>query len=192
MRYVWVTWDDVEAWTLSLAEKILSSGFRPDAIVAIARGGLCPARILADALDVNLVFSFKVEHWGSTATRTRNEAVVLQRLTEDVKGKKVLLVDDIVDTGKSLKVGKEHALEIGAVEVKTAAMQWIANAEFTPDFYGVKVEEWAWFIYPWNRVEDLTNIARREGVKKDLGSFFKGRLGVEVPERYLRFVEGRL
>ena len=192
MKYVWVTWEDVENWTLSLAEKVRSSNFEPDAIVAIARGGLCPARILADALDVNLVFSFKVEHWGSTATRTRNEAVILQRLTNEVRGKRVLLVDDIVDTGKSLKAGKKHVEEVGAREVKTAAMQWIVNSEFEPDFYGVKVEEWAWFIYPWNRVEDLTNIARKEGVKEDLEGFFRELLGVEVPERYLKVVEARL
>ncbi len=189
MKYKWVKWEEVEDWTLSLAKKVLSSGFKPEAIVAIARGGLCVARILADALDVNHIYSFKVEHWGDTATITRNEAVILQPLTEEVRGKSVLLVDDIVDTGKSLLVGLRHVRERGAKEVKTAAMQWIVNATFKPDFYGTEVREWVWFIYPWNRVEDLKNIARKEGASGDLEAFFREKLGIDVPKKYLSFLE---
>jgi len=188
VKYKWVEWEEVEDWTLSLARNVLSSGFEPDAIVAIARGGLCVARILADALDVNRIYSFKVEHWGSTATITRDEAVILQPLTEEVRGKRILLVDDIVDTRKSFIVGRKHVVERGAKEVKTAAMQWIVNAAFRPDYYGTEVKEWTWFIYPWNRIEDLKNIAKKESATGDLRAFFKEKLGIDIPEKYLPFL----
>ncbi|MCG2909440.1 MAG: phosphoribosyltransferase, partial [Stygiolobus sp.] len=89
-----VTWDEVVEWSTKLAEMIKEDKFQPDVIIAIARGGLVPARILADVLGVMDVLAIKVEHWVETASHVP-EAKIKYPYKVDLSGKKVLIVDDI-------------------------------------------------------------------------------------------------
>ncbi|MBP1449471.1 MAG: phosphoribosyltransferase, partial [Thermoproteus sp.] len=62
-----VEWDDVVSWAKRLADVIKASGWRPDAVVAIARGGYVPARLLCDFLGVQDLLSVQVVHWPAAA-----------------------------------------------------------------------------------------------------------------------------
>ncbi|UCE11135.1 MAG: phosphoribosyltransferase [Candidatus Thorarchaeota archaeon] len=157
--------DDIHNYAFQTAKKIKESGWRPDVIVGIARGGWVHARIQCDLLGVKDLYSVKVDHWGVTATRD-GKAKLTCPLTVDVTGKKVLVVDDITDTGQSLTLAVDHVKECGPDEVRSATLMHIVGSEFEPDFFGVEVT-WAWEIWPWNFYEDLTALIMKifEGEK---------------------------
>ena len=89
--------------------------------MAIGRGGYVPARILCDYLLIRDLTSIKVEHWGSAATETE-KAVIKFRLCTDIKDKSVLLVDDITDTGDTLRVSLKYLKDFGPKTIKTAVL----------------------------------------------------------------------
>jgi hypoxanthine phosphoribosyltransferase len=147
--------DDIYQYAYQTAIKVRDSNWRPQAIVGIARGGWVHARIQCDLLGVKELYSIKVDHWGVTATKD-GKAKISCPLSGDVKGKKVLVVDDITDTGESLTLAVNHVKEQGrAAEVRSATLMHIAGSKFVPDYFGVEVA-WAWEIWPWNFYEDLT------------------------------------
>ncbi len=158
-----VTWDDIVRWTRDLAFVILDSGYKPDVIVAIARGGLTPARLLADYMDVVDVLSIKVEHWIETGAH-QEEAVIKYACKElDLSDKKVLIVDDICDTGKSIVVAKDFVEKNWKpAEIRVATMQYIEPvSQIRPDYFVDLVKDWTWYMYPWNYTEDMVNLVKK-------------------------------
>ncbi len=154
-----VTWDYAVKLSTSLAKKVRERGYKVDVIVAVARGGLVPARIVADVLGVMDVLSIKIEHWVETASHTP-QAKVKYSYTLSLEGKNVLVIDDITDTGDSMDLAKDFVMRnFSPSVVKTATMQHIVTAsKSTPDFYAEEVKEWTWFMYPWNYWEDMINL----------------------------------
>ena len=72
------------------AEMIKKSGFHPDMIIALSRGGLVPSRLIGDFLHIKNILAIKVDHWGITATKD-GKAEISHGLNADLKGKKVLI-----------------------------------------------------------------------------------------------------
>ncbi len=185
-----VTWEDIVRWTKDVAKKVKASGFRPDVVVALARGGWIPGRILCDHLLVKDLFSIKTEHWGITATRD-GQARVVHDVPVSLKGRKVLVVDDITDTGQSLKMAYERVLEHEPKEAKTATMLHITHSKFVPHYYSEEVpaEDWTWFVFPWNYYEDMRNLTLKaiEGEEKieKLPELFQRYYDLEVTEEQL-------
>jgi len=163
LRVKVVTWEDVVRWTKELAFVILESGYKPDVIVAIARGGLTPARLLADYMDVIDILSLKVEHWVETGSHQEEAVIKYAAQGIDLSNAKVLIVDDICDTGKSLMVAKDYVEKYWkARQVKLATMQYIEPvAQIRPDYFVDLVRDWTWYMYPWNYVEDMVNLVKK-------------------------------
>jgi hypoxanthine phosphoribosyltransferase len=139
-----------------VAKKINGSGYKPDLIVGLARGGWVLARILCDLIGVKDLVSLKVEHWGITATPD-GKAKLKYPLKVDLNGKTVLIVDDITDTGESMRVAVEYIKSLKAAEIRTAALRHITSSKFMPDYFGEEIS-WRWVIFPWNFTEDMCNI----------------------------------
>ena len=114
------------------------------------------ARVLCDLIGVKDLVSLKVEHWGVTATPD-GTAKLKYPLNVDLTGKNVLVVDDITDTGESMRVTIDYLKSLKPSEVKTAALQHITSAKFKPDYIGEEIQ-WRWVIFPWNFTEDMCNI----------------------------------
>jgi len=158
MKLLTLSWADASKLCESLASSIVSSGFTPDMIVGISRGGLVPARILSDILGVRELFTIRVSFYtgvGKTATAPK----IVQPLVERLEGKSVLLVDDVSDTGRSLIVAKEHLKEMGAEEVKVATLHFKPHSKFRPDFFVSETE--AWLVYPWERHESAKELGKK-------------------------------
>jgi|UniRef100_A0A7C1I3R1 hypoxanthine phosphoribosyltransferase len=185
-----VTWNDVVDWSKKLARKIVDSGYQPDVIIGIARGGVTPARLLCDYLGVMDLLTIKVEHWVETAGHLE-DAIVKYPFTANLEKKKVLLVDDICDTGRSIIVSKEYIERNNKPEqLKVATMQYIKPvAKFVPDYYVDEVVDWVWYLYPWNQMEDTINLIKKILQEKplvprtidDLKTLFRESYGIEPP-----------
>ena len=192
-----VSWDEVVGWCRELALKVKASGWRPDLVVAIARGGYVPARLLCDFLDIHDLVSVQVLHWGRAAEITA-KAHIKHPYTLELSGKRVLLVDDICDTGDSIIVAKDFITNHWKpAEIRVATMQWISPvAKIKPDYYVDEVKEWIWYQYPWTRLEDTVNFIEKiiteakekegkcEWSKDDIINTFKEYYGIDVGEHY--------
>ena len=149
-----LTWEDMYDYGRVLSGKIREGKFRPDVVVAIARGGYVPARTLCDFLTVTDLISIKVDHWGVTA-HPDSKAKLRHPLKINLSGKNVLLVDDLADTGESFKVASAHLRGLRPKKLKTASLFFLEKCPFKPDFYAAK-KTWKWFVFPWNFHEDLS------------------------------------
>jgi hypoxanthine phosphoribosyltransferase len=131
-----MTWNELQAEIKTLAAKV---DFGPDIVVGIVRGGLVPARLLSRELGVKEMYALTVKKIGE-------ERKVMSEILEDLHGKNILLVEDMLETGKSLIVAKEYLVSKGA-EVKTACLYTMPQSEIVPDFSLKQVSDVVHF--PW-------------------------------------------
>ena len=132
-----MNWDEFENETRKLAKKI---DYNPDIVVGIARGGVIPATLLSKLLKVKDMFTLKLEREG--------ERRISAFLVSDVANKNILLVEDMIETGRGFIAGKKFLEEKGA-QVKTACLYTMATSEVVPDFFLRELPEVPEF--PWNR-----------------------------------------
>jgi len=156
------TWAELDRWADAVAGKVRAAGPVPSTFVALTRGGWVPARLLADRLGVSRILAVRARHWGVTATPS-GSAELTNGLSETVAGESVLVVDDITDTGQSLKLAVDHVKAAGAATVRSATCLHIARSQFTPDFFAEEIprDGWVWIVFPWNFWEDLATLGRR-------------------------------
>ncbi|MGC8581309.1 MAG: phosphoribosyltransferase [Thermoplasmata archaeon] len=159
IKYMVPTWSDIDQWVDKITKKIKKSDFKPEVVIALTRGGWVPARIICDHLIIKELYAIKTEHWGLTATRD-GSAKLRDKISVDLTNKKVLIVDDITDTGQSLKLAMDHVYRHSPSVLKTATLIHISHSSVEPDFYAelMKEENWRWVIFPWNYREDIKNI----------------------------------
>jgi len=166
-RYLYITWMDVQRLSEKLADQIAESGFRPDIIVAVSRGGFDPARILSDELNIRSLASLQVIYYAGVNERN-DKPQVKYPLNADIAGLNVLVVDDVADSGSSLKVVKDYVDSLGPREVRIATLHHKPWSRFEPDFYAESADKW--IIYPWEPRESIEDIREKllsEGVPAD-------------------------
>ena len=150
-----VSWERYTELSHLLAEKIRHSAIEFDMIIAIARGGYMPARLISDILGVMNLTSFKIEHYRGSLKSP--QAIVQFPLVADVSQKRILLVDDVSDSGDTFHVAIKHIKSVGTPKsIFTAVLHHKTVSKYVPDFYAQVVKEWRWIIYPWAVTEDLT------------------------------------
>jgi len=168
MDYLILTWEDVYNLTLRLSERIVKSGFKPDVIVGIARGGWIPARILSDVLFAETLQNIRIEYYSDVGKRGR-EPKITQPITGTMEGKSVLLVDEVADTGDSMFHAIEHVTALGASDVKSAVLHFKPWSRVAPDYFMEKTESWT--VYPWELRESiiaLVKVFRNENPSLDV------------------------
>ncbi len=136
-------------------------------IIALARGGWFAGRVLCDFLGLDDLSSLKIEHYVGTAAIDTGEPYIRYPLSDNVmEGKKVLIVDDIVDTGESMLSARAYVGSRNPTEVRTASLQYLRSSKIDPNYVGERLEDWAWIVYPWNFIEDMISILTK-CMKKD-------------------------
>lgn len=118
-----MNWETLEQDIARLAERIET---RPDIIVGIVRGGLVPARLLSSRLGVKKIYCLSVE-------KDRGDRKVVTNILDSIQNKNVLLVEDVLETGRSLLIAKQY-LESKGATVKTACLYTMSVSEVAPDY----------------------------------------------------------
>ena len=131
-----------------LAVQIAESGYRPDIVIAIARGGLLPAGALAYALDTKAAGTLNVEFYTEVG-QTLDAPVVLEPLldTAALAGKNLLVVDDVADSGRTLALVVSLLAEHGA-DVRSAVLYTKPRSIIAPDFSWRETD--LWITFPWS------------------------------------------
>ncbi|MBW3568905.1 phosphoribosyltransferase domain-containing protein [Candidatus Parcubacteria bacterium] len=132
-----MNWYEVDNELKLLASKCSK---KPDIIIGIVRGGLIPARLLAKHLGIKDMYCLTVKKYG-------DERLVTNEINENLAGKHILLVEDVLESGTSLIAAKEYLESCGA-NVETASMYWQPHTKIQPDYYVAERTEVP--VFPWD------------------------------------------
>jgi hypoxanthine phosphoribosyltransferase len=142
-----------------LARQVQADHFSPDVVIAIARGGFVPARLLCDYLDIYNLSCIRIAHY--TGTEISEQARLSIPLNIDIRDMSVLLVDDVDDTGDTLQLALTHLHSFSPADIRTAVLHHKIISSIVPDYFAVKVTEWRWITYPWAITEDVLGLVRK-------------------------------
>ena len=142
-----VSWDQFHRDSRALAWRLHEAG--PfDAIVCITRGGLVPAAIVARELNVRLIETVCVASYYDY--KNQGELKVLKGIAPEVtsmrtQGKRVLIVDDLVDTGNTARIVREllPAAHFATVYAKPLGRPLV-------DTFITEVSQDTWILFPWD------------------------------------------
>jgi hypothetical protein len=146
MEYLRLSWGDIEEQCKELAKEIRKRNLDFDIIIALARGGWVPGRLLSDYLDSDELYTVRVKFYEGVGKRG-DKPLILHPTQLTIAGKRVLLVDDIADTGESLLAAMKHLRERGARSIFVATLVKKPHSKITPDLYARETS--AWVVFPW-------------------------------------------
>jgi hypoxanthine phosphoribosyltransferase len=143
-----LTWTGFGSATRELAQEVADSGFEPDIVLAIARGGLTVAGALAYALAVKNCFAMNVELY-TGVDRRLDVPVVLPPMLDvlDLAGLNVLVADDVADTGKTLELVTSFIAEHVA-EARSAVLYKKPWSVIEPEYVWCHTDRW--INFPWS------------------------------------------
>ncbi|MDD7384390.1 MAG: phosphoribosyltransferase [Actinomycetaceae bacterium] len=160
----WPAFGEASRW---IAQAIWDSGWMPDLIVAIARGGLLPAGAIAYSLGVKAIGTMNVEFYTGIA-ETKDEPVLIPPLMDpsSLEGKKVLVVDDVADSGKTLELVLNMIRENGitqldggepirVAEARSATIYSKPRTVVEPDYVWKSTD--AWIDFPWSTLPPVSD-----------------------------------
>ena len=150
-------WEKVDKIVSKLESKIKFSKFQPDLLIGVARDGLIPAKLINDRFsDIDLKIVACKRYYNGFSRETPK---IQTEMLEDIKSKKILLIDDVEDNGITIQNIKEKLFEIGALEVKSVVLYSRAKKS-NADFIGVSGRNFA--IFQWNKFQELREFLDRE------------------------------
>jgi uncharacterized protein len=152
-----LTWERFGRATRELAELVAGDAYRPDIVLSIARGGLFVAGALGYALDVKNLHVCNVEYY--TGVETRLELpVMLPPVPDavDLSGARVLIADDVADTGATLKLVKEFCVDHVA-EVRCAVVYEKPHSTVRCEYVWQRTDRW--INFPWSTLPPVVSRA---------------------------------
>jgi len=142
-----ISWDQIHRDSRALAWRLEKMGPNDGAwkaVVAITRGGMAPAMIIARELDIRTVDTISIKSYDN---QSQSEAIVLKAPDADLigDGTGILIVDDLVDTGKTLEVVKNlfPKAHIATVYAKPKGRMMV-------DSFITEVSQDTWIFFPWD------------------------------------------
>jgi uncharacterized protein len=158
MKDLYVTWDEYHRLIEQLALQIHASGYRFDSLLCLARGGLrigdMISRLYAMPLAILAVSSYR----GAAGTQQGQLAIAESiTTTGDALHGKVLLVDDLVDSGVTLTRVVAHVQQCcrAITEVRTAVLWYKAASKYKPDYYVLYLPTSPWIHQPFEEYDTL-------------------------------------
>ena len=158
-----LTWQGFGDACRQIAQQIADSGWIPDLIVAIARGGMLPAGAISYALGVKVNGAINVEFYTGVG-KTMLEPEILEPYMDisSLEGKRVLIVDDVADSGKTLKLIMDlitkEGLSMGSatakMDARSATIYLKPTSIIKPDYVFKQTDKW--INFPWSVLPPVT------------------------------------
>lgn len=157
-KYLKVSWPRLEELVEELSRKI-SRDYEFDMLVGILRGGMIVAHLLSDILGVDEIYpvgcSSYVDIYKRSGMRIYHPLIV-----DDLSSRRILLVDDVADSGGTLRgVIEKVIIPKRPKEYRTATLHIKPWSTFRPDYFVEVVD--AWIVYPWEKYEMVKLLAPR-------------------------------
>lgn len=188
INYLTPSWADMNQLAFKIAKQAIAQNSQFDRIITLAKGGWPLTRSLVDFLDVKEVASIGVKFYAGINKRL-SKPQIYQDIPVNIAGEKVLLFDDVADTGESLKFVQSYLLKKGVAAVQTAALFYKPHSVLKPDFYGAETS--AWIIFPYDLVDSIKILGKKwldQGLKKEalVERFLKLNFKAEWLDFYLK------
>jgi uncharacterized protein len=171
MSDLYVSWTDYYENIEKLAVAVDQSGWKFNQIVCLAKGGLRVGDIFARLFDLPLAI-LSTASYGGINNQVRGSVTFGRDLTMTTAnlGSHILIVDDLVDSGITLKkslVWLDRQYGFYVEEVRTAVLWYKACSEFKPDYYVDYLPDNPWIHQPFEQYETLTpsDLAQRYGTQ---------------------------
>jgi hypoxanthine phosphoribosyltransferase len=168
--YLPVSWETYQELGRKISASILSHSPYVNQIVAISRGGLTFGHLCSDFLRIPIA-TITIQSYSDI--QKRGEIMITEPLTTDIRGKDVLLVDDVADSGKTLTRATEYLRDFGPKSVTVATLFYKPRSEFRPDYFAKQTNKWILFPYePTEMILLITKNMEKEGkTKAEIQSF---------------------
>lgn len=175
VQYLSVSWKDYHILSQKIAAAILTHEKPFDVIVAIGRGGLTFGHLLSDFLRIP-ISSITIQSY--TDIQKQGEVHITDGLSVHIADKRVLLVDDIADTGTTLKRAIEYLKEFHPSHITTATLFYKPHSTLRPDYFAKSTKQW--ILQPFEVTEWVYTFTKKmteEGKSKAEIQAFLERLG---------------
>lgn len=150
-----LSWEDVEDAARNVIEQMSKDNFVPDVIISIARSGLIPASLISYVMGNKELYVIKIDFSKSQKISYRQDMrekpKISQELSKDIEGLRVLVVDEMVVSGETLKLVSDYMSMKHPLEVKYCVLYKQPWTQFIPDYFGNEVREWP--VFPWKRLK---------------------------------------
>jgi uncharacterized protein len=143
-----LTWEQFGKAARELAQTVVDSGYQPDLIMSITRGGMLPAGAMSYAMGIKNLHIINVEFY--TGVDERLPLPVLLPpvpAAVDLSGQTVLIVDDVADTGETLRMVRDFC-EAHVAETRTAVLYEKSHSVVKCDYVWKRTDEW--IAFPWS------------------------------------------
>lgn len=180
IQYLHITWRQYHTLARKLAASILDQTTPFDKVVAISRGGLTLGHLLTDFLRIP-ISTITIQSY--TDIQAHGEVALTEKLQTSIKGKRILLVDDVADSGKTLQRAISYLRRLQPANITTVTMFYKLHSQFRPDFFATITKKWILFPYePTEMILLITKQMEQEGKTKAQVQQFLERLGYTDPE----------
>lgn len=143
-----LTWTQIEELSLRLADRLMDTY---DVLLVITRGGLVPACIVSERLNLRNILVAAVMFY-SADEQTLDNPIFLQFPSDPLlRGKKVLIVDDVWDSGRTIMAVRDRVVAAGGQPVTAVLHYKPAKSKFSdarPEYFVDETD--AWIVYPWD------------------------------------------
>ncbi len=155
-----MSWADLGDGARTLAEEVAADGFVPDIILGIARGGLLVAGAIGYALGVKNTFTMNVEFYTGVDERL-DVPMILPPVPDlvDFAETRVLIVDDVADTGATMKLVHEFC-KGRVAEVRSAVLYEKTRSVVRCDYVWRRTDRW--ITFPWSAEDPVLQGVRSE------------------------------
>lgn len=154
--FLFVSWSEYHLLAQKLAAAIFNHSHTHDEIVAVSRGGLTLGHIMSDLTNLP-VYSFTIQSY--TDIQKEGKIVITQELGKPIEGRRILLVDDVSDTGKTFVRAKTYVEDMKPSSITTLSMFIKPKTIFRPDFFVKQTNKW--IIFPYEVAETIKYVIRK-------------------------------
>jgi len=164
MNFFFISWQQLHQDCFKLSQRILKKNLHFDRIVCISRGGLVVTRIFSDFLDLP-ISNFTIVSY--TSVGITGIPKITDELSINIKNERILLIDEIVDHGTTLKKAITYLKKHSPKQITILAPYIKSWSQPKPSFWQVKSDKWVIFPYEVKEtVDDLTKIFKKQGKTK--------------------------
>jgi uncharacterized protein len=151
-----LTWSGFGEGVMDLAHMVVDDGYRPDLVLAIARGGLFVAGSLGYALGVKNLYVMNVEFYTGVDERLDLPVMLPPYLDKvDLHGSRVLIADDVADTGATLRMVHDFCVSEVA-DVRSAVLYEKPHSTIKCEYVWRRTDRW--IVFPWSAAPPLIGV----------------------------------
>jgi hypoxanthine phosphoribosyltransferase len=156
-KHLYVSWDEYHMLTERLALKVHNSGWQFDQILCLARGGMRPGDVLSRVFDKPLAIMSTSSYRAEAGTiQGRLDIAKYITMPKGELAGRVLLVDDLADSGVTLRAVVERLRSMPSITELRSAVIWVkAASDYTPDYYVEHLPTSPWIHQPFEDYDTM-------------------------------------